>query len=177
MGSDCEHALEGESDWQELQAPEDGRPGRSFVSGEPGGDRLRVRYYRTPSGDLTARVWFGPGSQGPPGHAHGGSLAAVLDEAMGAAAWAAGHTVVAVRLSVDFRSMVPLGTVATVETRIEGVQGRKVRVRGAVLDRAGKILAEGEGLFLTVATEMLGGLSACSVLERNAPSSSADGVE
>lgn len=164
---DYGQALEGESEWQELQAPGDGRSSRSFVSGDPGGDRLRVRYYRTPSGNLTARVWFGPGSQGPPGHAHGGCLAAILDESMGAAAWLAGHTVLAVRISVDFRSMVPLGSVAAVETRIEGVQGRKVQVRGAILNLAGEVLAEGEGLFLTVEPEKLGGLSAASLLGRD----------
>ena len=44
----------------------------------------------------------GPPIEGPPGHAHGGSMAAVLDEAMGAAAWMEGHLVVAVRLATSF---------------------------------------------------------------------------
>ena len=66
--------------------------GRSFVSGEPDGDRLRVCYYRRDrDGALVGKIWFGPGAEGPPGHAHGGSMAAVLDEAMGAGAWLAGH--------------------------------------------------------------------------------------
>jgi hypothetical protein len=36
-----------------------------------------------------------------PGYAHGGSVAAALDEAMGGAAWWAGHQSVAARLAVD----------------------------------------------------------------------------
>ena len=47
-----------------------------------------IHYFRTgPDRSLRAKVLFGPGTQGPPGHAHGGSMAAVLDEAMGGAAW------------------------------------------------------------------------------------------
>lgn len=61
----------------------------TFVSGDPGGNRLRVRYFRRDNdGALLAKVWFGPGTQGPPGHAHGGSMASILDEAMAAAPFA-----------------------------------------------------------------------------------------
>ena len=48
---------------------------------------------------VLADFTFDKRHQGPPGHADGGSLAAVLDEAMGAAVWLAGHSVVAAHLS------------------------------------------------------------------------------
>ncbi|HXT52702.1 MAG TPA: PaaI family thioesterase, partial [Thermoanaerobaculia bacterium] len=74
----------------------------SFVSGDPVGDTLRVAYFRREGdGRLMGRAWFGPGTAGPPGHAHGGAMAAVLDEAMGAAAWMAGHIAVAAHLATD----------------------------------------------------------------------------
>lgn len=83
----------------------------SFVSGDPFGNRIRVRYFkRERDGALVGKVWFGPGAEGPPGHAHGGSMAAVLDEALGAAAWMSGHPVVAAKLVTVFRRMLPLGT-------------------------------------------------------------------
>ena len=123
----------------------------SFVSGEPGGDRLRVRYFRRESdGRLVGRAWFGPGAQGPPGHAHGGSMAAVLDEAMGAAAWLAGHLVVAVRLDTNFRRLLPLGTDTRLEAWVERSEGRKVWTRGRLLGDDGEPFAEAEALFLEI---------------------------
>jgi acyl-coenzyme A thioesterase PaaI-like protein len=126
----------------------------SFVSGEPEGDRLRVRYFRRESdGRLVGRAWFGPGAQGPPGHAHGGSIAAVLDEAMGAAAWLEGHLVVAVQLDTSFRTMLPLGTDTYLEAWVEGVDSRKVRAHGRLHTAGGETFAEAEGLFLEIDPE------------------------
>lgn len=123
----------------------------SFVSGEPEGDRLRVRYFvRGGDGRLVGRAWFGPGAQGPPGHAHGGSIAAVLDEAMGAAAWLAGHLVVAVRLDTSFRKMLPLGTDALLEAWVEAVDGRKIRAHGRLLGADGELFSEADGLFVEI---------------------------
>jgi len=125
----------------------------SFVTGEPAGDRLRVAYFRRGEEDhLVGRAWFGLGSQGPPGHAHGGAMAAVLDEAMGAAAWLAGLPVVAVNLSVDFLAMLPLGTDARFDARVEAVDGRKVRCRGRLYSDDGEF-ATSTGLFLTLPEE------------------------
>jgi acyl-coenzyme A thioesterase PaaI-like protein len=140
-----------EEDWTPVEPPrlEGGRG--SFVSGDPVGDRLRVRYFRRQRDQaLVGRAWFGPGAAGPPGHAHGGSIAAVLDEAMGAAAWMAGHIVVAVRLATDFRRLVPLGTDALMEAWVERVDGRKVTTRGRLLADDGTIFAEAEALFVTL---------------------------
>jgi acyl-coenzyme A thioesterase PaaI-like protein len=123
----------------------------SFVSGEPEGNRLRVRYFRRASdGRLVGRAWFGPGAQGPPGHAHGGSIAAVLDEAMGAAAWQEGHLVVAVQLNTRFRTMLPLDTDSYLEAWVEGVDGKKVQTRGRLHTADGATFAEAEGLFLEI---------------------------
>lgn len=122
---------------------------RSFVSGDPGGERLRVRYFRRErDGRLVGRAWFGPGAQGPPGHAHGGSMAAVLDEAMGAAAWMEGHLGVAVRLDTSFQRMLPLGTDALLEAWVERVEGRKVWTLGRLLDTDGEPFAEADALFV-----------------------------
>ncbi len=127
---------------------------RSFVSGEPAGDRLRVRYFRRDQDDaLVGKVWFGPGAEGPPGHAHGGSIAAVLDEATGCAAWLAGHSVVAARLTIEFRRLLPLGTLATLEAWVEHTDGRKVATRGRLLGAGGEPFAEAEGLFIILPHE------------------------
>jgi acyl-coenzyme A thioesterase PaaI-like protein len=124
---------------------------RTFVSGDPTGDRIRVKYFeRERDGALVGKVWFGPGAEGPPGHAHGGSIAAVLDEAMGAAAWMIGHSVVIARLAVIFRRALPLGTDATVEARITRKRGRKIWICGHLLAADGIAFAESRGLFITL---------------------------
>lgn len=146
--------LAGKEGWAPLTTREVIGESVSFVSGPPDDQRLRVRYFqRLADNALVARAWFGPGAQGPPGHAHGGSMAAVLDEAMGMAAWLAGHQVVAARINVDFRRLLPLETVTCVETRITAVDGRKVRVTGRIVDDAGHPYAEGEGLFVRISPE------------------------
>jgi acyl-coenzyme A thioesterase PaaI-like protein len=128
----------------------------SFVTGGPNTHRLRVAYYTRPGHEgLTGRAWFGPETQGPPGHAHGGAVSAVLDEALGAAAWAQGHPVVVARLCVDFRSMVPLGTDAVFETRVVRIDGRKVTTRGRLVSPSGDLLAEGEALCVVLGSDHL----------------------
>ena len=125
------------------------KPLRSFLDARGAPDRVRVAYFRRGNETtLLARAWFGPGAEGPPGHAHGGSVAAVLDEALGASAWLAGHQVVVARLVVDFREMVPLGTDATVEASVVAVDGRKVTCR-ARMTAGATLLAEAEALCVT----------------------------
>lgn len=140
--------LHGEPGWLPFDAPSLVGESLRFVSGEPDGDRFRVRYYR--DGDqLLARIWFGPETEGPPGHAHGGSVAAVLDEVLGLAAWAAGYPIVVGNLNVSFRNLLPLHKVVTVETRIVSAQGRKVMVHGRIFCRK-TVYAEGECLCITI---------------------------
>ncbi len=124
--------------------------GRSFVSGDPDGERIRIRYFRDgDAGMMVAKVWFGPDAEGPPGHAHGGSQAAVLDEAMGGNAWLQGHPVLAGTLTIRYRRPLPLGTVVTVRTDIASVDGRKV-VTSATLEDEDGVYCEGEGVFIVM---------------------------
>jgi acyl-coenzyme A thioesterase PaaI-like protein len=144
-------------DWTRVEPFPRDTAAKSFVSGDPAGDRLRVAYFRI--GDeavLRAKVWFGPGTEGPPGYAHGGAVAAALDEAVGAAAWMQGHRVLVARLAVDFRNLVPLGIDATIESSIVSIEGRKVTCR-ARLSANGATLAEAEGLCVVISSNNAGG--------------------
>ena len=51
--------------------------------------------------------------------------------------------------------MVPLGTVATLEARVEKVEGRKVYVRTRLELRDGTLAAESTGVFLQLVPERL----------------------
>jgi acyl-coenzyme A thioesterase PaaI-like protein len=126
----------------------------SFVTGDAQGSRLRVRYFlRAGDGRLVGRAWFGSGAQGPPGHAHGGAIAAVLDEAMGAAAWVAGHVAVAARLDTNFQRMLPLGSDAFLEAWVEREEGRKIWTAARLLASDGTPFAAASGLFIELPPE------------------------
>lgn len=125
---------------------------RSFL-GQAGAERLQVRHLARTALDGVARlrveVTYGALAQGPPGHAHGGSTAAILDEALGVAAWLARTPAVAAHLAVDFRAPIPLGTTAYVEPELEALDARKARVRGRLVSAAdGTVFAEATGVFV-----------------------------
>ena len=141
--------LGGETGWIPFDAPSLVGESLRFVSGDPDGNRFRVRYYRDGQQHLHARIWFGPETGGPPGHAHGGSVAAVMDEALGLAAWAVGYPVVVGNLNVSFRSMLPLQKVVTVESRVISAEGRKVMVHGRIFSGE-TTYAEAECLCITI---------------------------
>jgi len=148
-------------------SPVDPLPGvrfdRSFVSGSRYPDFVRLAYYRDDAtSHIVAPIWFGEGAEGPPGHAHGGSLAAVLDEIMGVAAWNAGHQVVLARLATENRAMVPLGEVWLVEAWIERVEGRKVHTKAHIVGRDAAPFVSSEGLFVTIGLDSFRALYAAS---------------
>ena len=147
--------LAGEPGWEPLTPFWESLGTRSFVSSDDGGDRLRVRYY-SGGGRTWARAWFGPGAEGPPGHVHGGALAALLDEAMGMAVLATGRIAVAARIEVDFRAMVPLGGPVTVELALGEPVGAKVPVRGVLRRADGQPACESSGLFVEIGADGLG---------------------
>jgi acyl-coenzyme A thioesterase PaaI-like protein len=146
----ADDAFAGETDWLSLSMPSEFGIGRSFVSGDPHGDRLRIRYFlRESDKSLCAKAWFGLGAEGPPAHAHGGSAAAVLDEAMGFCAWINGHPVVAAEIKIRYRKQLPLLRIVHVETNIERVSGVKVFTKGRIfLPGEDRTFVEGEGLFI-----------------------------
>ena len=147
--------LNGEPGWEHFDAPALVGETLRFVSGDQTGNRFRIKYFRDPESHLVARVWFGPVTEGPPAHAHGGSIAAVLDEVLGLAAWAAGHQVVVGNLNVNFRNLLPIKTVVQVTTRIVSVQGRKVMVHGDVCSLDGTLYASGECLCIKINAQAL----------------------
>lgn len=142
--------LSGEVDWTPFDAPSLVGDSLRFVSGEPDGNRFRVRYYRDPEQHLHARIWFGPGTEGPPGHAHGGAIAAIMDEALGLAAWAEGYPIVVGNLNVSFRAMLPLKKIITLESKVVSVEGRKVMVHGRLFCDEETVYAEGQCLCITI---------------------------
>jgi acyl-coenzyme A thioesterase PaaI-like protein len=153
--------------------------GRSFVSGETDTDRIRIYYYLRESDHvLCAKVWFGHGAEGPPGHAHGGSMAAVLDEAMGFACWVLGHPVVAATVTIHFRRRLPLETICLVECGITETADNKVRTWGRIHDLHGhRVYSEGEGLYIKQPLDSFGKLVKATELIKDAQQLAKGAVE
>ncbi|MDE2039927.1 MAG: PaaI family thioesterase [Elusimicrobia bacterium] len=115
------------------------------VSRDP--EALGLSYYRRPDGSFVALALFGAHCEGAPGQAHGGSILTALDEALGAAAWNAGFSVLTARLTTQFRRPVPLGSLMLVETELRGRRLRLVRAAGRLLGADGRVYASAEGSF------------------------------
>jgi len=139
---------------------------RSFLSRCAGEDGMKVRYLATEEGDLLVKVHFGPGSMGPPGHAHGGAMAAVLDEAMGIACYFKLLPVLTSTLTIRYLRMLPLGTEAHITVKVEEGEGRDIRVHGRLFDPVSDIdFTTAEGVYRKVRLDRIGD-HARTVLER-----------
>jgi acyl-coenzyme A thioesterase PaaI-like protein len=124
------------------------------------GDRVRITYFRK-AGEphLYAKAWFGSKTMGPPGHVHGGAMAAALDEAMGAVCWMNDHKTVAATINVKFVAMLPIETETILESRIERIEGRKISTRATLTNAAGELIAQAGGLFIVLRDEALRALA------------------
>ena len=144
-----------------LPSPEPGwEPVEPFPSPEgtflAESDHVRLAYFRIANEPtLYAKAWFGTKTMGPPGHVHGGAMAATLDEAMGAAAWMNGHQCVAATITISFLEMLPIATETIVEARIDRIDGRKVHLKATIKNPSGQIVAEGSGLFVILREDQL----------------------
>jgi hypothetical protein len=93
---------------------------------------------------IEGEITFGPAYEGPPGHCHGGWIAAMFDELLGFVQMAPGFTAY---LKVDYRAPTPLNRELALRGWIDHIEGRKRLIRGTCsLD--GMLLAEAEGLFI-----------------------------
>ena len=93
---------------------------------------------------ITGEVTFGPAYEGPPGHCHGGWVAAMFDEALGFAQLAPGFTAY---LHVNYRRPTPLNTKLDLRAWVDGVDGRKRLVKGECRN-GDELLSDAEGLFI-----------------------------
>jgi len=97
---------------------------------------------------ISTKVTLGLSQQGPPGYAHGGASAALLDEAMGSAVWSAGHQVVSVNLQVNYKKPLPLETPIWVNAFVESIEGRVINARSSINLEDGTILVTGHGVYV-----------------------------
>jgi acyl-coenzyme A thioesterase PaaI-like protein len=100
--------------------------------------------------EVAATVTLGSAAAGSPGIAHGGVIAALLDDLMGFVLDSLEKTPgVTATLSVSYRKTVPIGVDLQLRGRLRRREGRKLFIEGSIsLD--GTVLAEAEALFIAI---------------------------
>jgi acyl-coenzyme A thioesterase PaaI-like protein len=93
--------------------------------------------------------------QGAPGLAHGGLLAAALDETLGSLNWLLRQPAVTVRLETNFVRPVPVGSTLHLRGEVVGIEGRRVymRAEGRLGAPDGEIAVTAAAVFVTVPLE------------------------
>jgi len=138
-------------DLKQLPDFEVGGNGPQFVSAGQDPARICARYFvGDPEGSIHGHVRFGGRAQGPPGFAHGGALASVLDELMGIAAWQQNLSVVAAELTLKYRNPTPLWTELLLRAWIEKIEGRRAYISSEVSLPDGTVCCRGSGIFVNI---------------------------
>jgi hypothetical protein len=109
-------------------------------------------------GGIDAVANFGTLYEGPPGCLHGGYIAGIFDEVLGAAQTLSGQAGMTGRLTIHYRSPTPLNTDLHLKARLDSVNGRKILCKGT-LHAGDRLCAEAEGLFIAVDPKKLMGLT------------------
>jgi len=122
--------------------------GWCFVCGHDNPHGIGLELWVDDDGILTSEFTLGVAQQGPPGHAHGGASAAILDEAMGLVVWAAGLKVAAVNLEINYHKPLPLNVPLSFEARIAQKDERKIFSTGEIKLPDGIIAVSGRGIYV-----------------------------
>lgn len=102
--------------------------------------------------EAVLRTTLGPAFEGAPGRAHGGVVAALLDEVMGFVLSIHATPAYTGQLTVTYRAPTPIGAELELRARLSSRHGRKLRIEGRAC--CGDVLvAEAEGLFVAVEPE------------------------
>ncbi len=123
------------------------RRSRSPVTGEANPLAPPIRVTTTPKGTARADFILGPVYEGPPGAAHGGVCAAILDSLLGAAAAAGDRPGMTAKLILSYLRPTPLGVPLVAEAWITGVDRRTTLVDGRILNELGELTVEVTGEF------------------------------
>lgn len=128
-----------------------------FVCGRENPHGLKLKFYEDPENRIVrAEFTFPEDYQGYPGIAHGGVVAAVLDEISGRAVMlhASSETfMVTLRLTVRYRRPTPTGVPLVAVGWVEQFGGMGAKVAGQIRLPDGTVTAEGEALLAAAPEE------------------------
>jgi len=129
---------------------------RCFACGKDNPEGMRLKFYFDPGAKYAlcdfklARRY-----QGPPGHAHGGIIATILDEAMGKVNKLRNVVALTKEMDIEYLKPVPLGKRLTVRGFEKQVEGRRHTNIAEILNPEGEVLARSTGTFIAIDPEKM----------------------
>ncbi len=120
--------------------------GHTIVSGPVNPMGIAARFERD-GDEIVTHVVLGRAFEGAPGRAHGGIVAAILDETLGAAAALHGFLAYTVELTVGYLRPTPIGVPVEFRAHLAAREGRRLHVVGQGR-RGDEVLTEARGIFV-----------------------------
>jgi acyl-coenzyme A thioesterase PaaI-like protein len=133
-----------------------------FVCGLKNPYGLRLIFYQTRPGEVTAEVTVPDKFQGFPGIVHGGVVAALLDETLGRVLIGVDpdspRFLYTAKMDVRYRKHAPIGEPLRLLGRLGKERPAFITSSASLHNMAGEILAEAEGLMVDVPPEVFEGV-------------------
>ncbi|HEX8814706.1 MAG TPA: PaaI family thioesterase [Terriglobales bacterium] len=122
-----------------------------FGCGKDNAEGMHLKFvYDKNQQRFVCRFRLGKRYTGPPGHAHGGIIATILDEAMGKVNKLRDVIAMTSRMTVEYLRPVPLNKPLSVQSREISVHGRRHINAAEILNQKGDVLARSQGLFIAI---------------------------
>jgi acyl-coenzyme A thioesterase PaaI-like protein len=113
---------------------------------------LQLELEPAADGGVEGRFFVKQDHQGPPGYAHGGVIAAALDEAMALLLFGTGTFALTGRLEIDLLAPAPVGAFVQLSARLEDEGERTLSLAAEAAGEDGARLAVARGTFVRVRT-------------------------
>ncbi len=126
-----------------------------FGCGDANRSGLRLKFLADDERRVVCHTRLARRFEGPPGYAHGGIIATLLDEAMRKANRAQDVTAMTRQMEIEYLRPVPLGKTITVIGRRISHDGRRNYCDAEIASESGEILARGKALFIAVDRSIL----------------------
>ena len=122
-----------------------------FACGKDNPEGMRLKFdYDEARSCFVCRFRLDKRYAGPPGHAHGGIIATILDEAMGKVNKLRQVIALTSRITVEYLKPVPLNKLLRVDSREVSVRGRRHVNMAEIVNVKGEVLARSRGLFIAI---------------------------
>lgn len=122
-----------------------------FACGKNNPEGMRLKFtYDEAHDSFVCRFRLGKRYTGPPGHAHGGIIATILDEAMGKVNKLRQVIALTSQITVNYLRPVPLNQPLRVESREVRFRGRHHVNKAEILNQKNEVLARSQGLFIAI---------------------------
>lgn len=131
-----------------------------FVCGLGNQDGLRLRFYETGPGEVSAEYTVPEKFEGYPGLVHGGIVTAMLDEVT-VRAHIKGDPprfMYTAKLEIKFRKNVPIGKPLRIVGQVEKSKSRLASSKGMIYGPDGDLLVEASALLVNLPQEQLDGV-------------------